>query len=172
MRAASGMSPAAAKNASPRRGAEVHRLSGGEEARRSSVILRDTGPLVALIDRDDPHHRSCVAALELLPAEAFLTTWPCFTEAMYLLGRAGGLRAQEALWSYLADGLAVLHTPEAAEWQRMRVLMRQYGDAPMDLADASLVAAAERMGLRHIFTVDNHFGAYRIHGRQPFEVVP
>lgn len=58
----------------------------------------DTGPLVALIDRDDPHHPRCVAALDRLPPDVLVTSWPCLTEAMYLLGRASGLPAQEALW--------------------------------------------------------------------------
>ena len=136
------------------------------------MTLCDTGPLVALVDRDDPHHVRCVAALRTLPAQPLLTTWPCLTEAMYLLWRAGGVPAQDELWGYLADGLVVLHAPEAQEWARMRVLMQQYQDAPMDLADASLVVAAERLHLRRIFTVDRHFHAYRIDGTHPFDVIP
>ena len=136
------------------------------------MILCDTGPLVALIDRNDPYHPRSVAALRTLPAVPLLTTWPCLVEAMYLLWRVGGLPAQEELWSYLADGLVILHTPEAKEWERMQVLMRQYHDAPMDLADASLVVVAEQQNLRRIFTLDSHFQAYRIHGTSPFEVVP
>jgi len=54
----------------------------------------------------------------------------------------------------------------------MRVLMRQYRDTPMDLADTSLVVAAERLNLRRTFTLDSHFHAYRINGTHPFEVVP
>jgi hypothetical protein len=50
--------------------------------------------------------------------------------------------------------------------------MQQYQDAPMDLADASLVAAAERLQLRRIFTLDRHFYAYRIDEKHPFDVVP
>jgi predicted nucleic acid-binding protein len=136
------------------------------------VTLCDTGPLVALVDHDDPHHARCVDALQRLPAQPLLTTWPCFTEAMYLLWRAGGLPAQDELWGYLADGLVVLHLPEATEWERLRALMQQYHDAPMDLADASLVAAAERLQLRRIFTLDRHFYAYRIDGKYPFDVMP
>ena len=136
------------------------------------MILCDTGPLVALIDRNDPYHTQSVAALRTLPAVPLLTTWPCLVEAMYLLWRVGGLPAQEELWSYLADGLVVLHTPEAKEWERLQVLMRQYHDSPMDLADASLVVVAEQQNLRRIFTLDSHFQAYRIHGTSPFEVVP
>jgi len=47
----------------------------------------------------------------------------------------------------------------------------QYADAPMDLADASLVAVAERSRLRRLFTLDSHFHAYRIDGAASFEVV-
>jgi uncharacterized protein len=136
------------------------------------VTLCDTGPLVALVDQDDAAHARCVAALSTLPASPLLTTWPCFVEAMYLLWRAGGLSAQEELWGYLADGLVVLHTPEPGEWERMRELMRQYHDIPMDLADASLVVVAEQLSLRCIFTLDSDFYAYRVHGTQSFEVVP
>lgn len=135
------------------------------------MILCDTGPLVALIDQDDSFHTRCVTALSTLPAEPLLTTWPCLVEAMYLLWRAGGSPAQEELWGYLADELVVLHTPEAGEWERMRTLMRQYHDAPMDLADASLVVAAERLRLRRIFTLDSHFHAYRIDGTYAFEII-
>ncbi len=129
------------------------------------MILCDTGPLVALVDQDDPHHACCVAALHTLPAQPLLTTWPCLTEAMYLLWRAGGLSAQDEL-------LVVLHVPEAAEWERMRALMQQYHDAPMDFADASLVAAAEHLRLRRIFGLDRHFHAYRIDGTDAFDVIP
>lgn len=136
------------------------------------MTLCDTGPLVALVDQDDSAHARCVTALSTLPVSPLLTTWPCLVEAMYLLWRAGGLPAQEELWGYLADGLVVLHAPEPGEWERMRELMRQYHDTPMDLADASLVVAAEQLNLRRIFTLDSHFYAYRINGTQPFEVVP
>jgi hypothetical protein len=41
--------------------------------------------------------------------------------------------------------------------------MEQYADHPMDLADASLIAAAESLETRKVFTLDeNDFGAYRI----------
>ena len=41
--------------------------------------------------------------------------------------------------------------------------MEQYADHPMDLADASLIVAAETLKTRKIFTVDrNDFTTYRI----------
>ena len=63
------------------------------------MILTDAGPLVALFDDDDPHHRECVAFLKRIPAETLLSTWVCFTEAVYILGTIGGHRYQDLLWS-------------------------------------------------------------------------
>lgn len=134
------------------------------------MTLCDTGPLVALLDRDDPHHGRCTAALHGL--EFLVSTWQCFTEAMHLARRAGGHRAQEALWKYWEDGLLSLHASGEGESARMRELMHQYRDTPMDLADASLVTAAEWLQLRQVFTLDQHFRAYRIHGLHAFEVIP
>jgi uncharacterized protein len=135
------------------------------------VTLCDAGPLVAIINEGDPYHAQCVAALVNIPPGEMMTTWPCVTEAMHLLGRHGGSRAQQALWGYIADGLVRLYDPLGEEWQRMRSLMTQYGDTPMDLADASLVAAAERLGTSRVFTMDQHFRAYRIYGRYAFDVL-
>lgn len=61
------------------------------------MILTDTGPLVALVNRNDPNHRRCLDVTRLLPAEPLVTTWPCFTEAMYLVFQAGGYPAQAEL---------------------------------------------------------------------------
>lgn len=134
------------------------------------MTLCDTGPLVALLDRSDADHTRCVVALRTL--NELRTTWPCLAEAMYLLGQVGGFRAQDQLWGYVADGLVSLHTPTEDEWERIWALMRKYADAPMDLADASLVTAAERLNVRRVFTLDRHFRAYRIADVQAFEVVP
>jgi len=135
------------------------------------VTLTDTGPLVALVDADDDSHSACVSVLPRL-ARPLLTTWPCFTEAMYLVGSLGGFPAQDELWGYLEDGLVEIRESYPTERRRMRVLMRQYRDTPMDLADASLVVTAEVLGVTRIFTIDTDFRVYRIHRKTPFEIVP
>ena len=50
--------------------------------------------------------------------------------------------------------------------------MEQYHDTPMDLADASLVTAAEALNLTRIFTLDTDFYVYRFNNTDVFEVVP
>jgi predicted nucleic acid-binding protein len=133
-------------------------------------VLVDAGPLIALLEPTDRHHARCVAALKEM-TEPLLTVWPAFTEAMYLL--RGSDRSQDALWSMVETGgldFAPLTSDDAPE---MRELMRVYGDQPMDLAGAALVAVAEREGLRQIFTLDRrHFDVYRIGKRARFKILP
>lgn len=65
-----------------------------------------------------------------------------------------------------------MHNPGADERQRARELMGQYQDTPMDLADASRVSLADVTGLKRIFTLDSDFYAYRINGKDAFELIP
>lgn len=91
---------------------------------------------------------------------------------MYLLGQFGGWTRQRSLWQLWIKSTLIIHEASSAEHRRMRVLMEKYKDTPMDLADASLVAAAEQLNLKRIFTLDSDFYVYRINDRDAFEVVP
>jgi predicted nucleic acid-binding protein len=136
------------------------------------MTLTDASPLVALINAKDNNHARCLAVLPALSAP-LITTWPAFTEAMYLLFRYGGYPAQQVLWSYVQDGTLIFHPLGSDEEARMPELMNQYRDRPMDLADASLVAAAEALGITIIFTLDRRdFHIYRLQNSGAFEVVP
>lgn len=135
------------------------------------MILVDTGPLVALIDAGQGEaHTWCAQRYETLP-KPLLTTWCSFTEAMYLLHRIAGWLGQQKLWQFVERQALLLHTPSIPEQQRIRQLMDQYQDVPMDLADASLVAAAEALAIRQVFTLDSDFHIYRLYGQEAFYVV-
>ncbi len=135
------------------------------------VTLTDTGPLVALVDKDDQYHAQATETLKRLPKIPLLRTWPCLTEAMYLLHQSIGYTAQDALWRLIEKGILRLYLPSEDDWRQTRELMAQYEDAPMDLADASLVAAAEALFLTRVFTLDRHFFAYRKMDGNMLEVV-
>jgi predicted nucleic acid-binding protein len=136
------------------------------------MTLCDAGPLVALLDSgQSERHKQCLNALRLVTMP-LVTTWPCFAEAMYLLGRNLGYPGQEALWRMCASGRVVLHESSQDEADRMATLMAQYRDTPMDLADASLVTTAESLSLTRIFTLDHHFYAYRTLDGHALEVLP
>jgi predicted nucleic acid-binding protein len=135
------------------------------------VTLTDAGPLVALIDADEEDHGLCrqvLAQLEL----PLVTTWPAFTEAMYLLCRSRDPAGRQALWRLaLSARLELVDLPPAAI-QRAAKLMERYADLPMDLAEATLVALAEHRDLRRVFSLDRDFRVYSLHGRHHFEVLP
>ena len=134
------------------------------------MVLVDAGPLIALIHADDNHHERCVATLRSLD-EPLGTVWPVFTEAMYLLNFSW--KAQEALWEMLERGVVVLLPVENADLTRIRELMKKYRDLPMDLADAALVAVAEREKIRRVFTLDRRdFDIYRPVKLGRFTILP
>jgi len=97
-----------------------------------------------------------------LPKAPLVTTWACFTEAMYLVESIGGYRFHDRLWRWRRDGRLMLVDVTQIEADRMDVLMAQYANVPMDLADASLVAVAENRGIRRLFTIDSDFYIYRL----------
>lgn len=136
-----------------------------------AVVLIDAGPQVAFLNRNDPSHRRVKEMARRLARTQLVTTWPCFTEAMYLLHRADGHAGQDALWLLATNGVINLHDLTTADQQRMRALMAQYADTPMDLADASLVAAAESLALRRVFTLDDDFYIYRLADGSTLEIV-
>jgi hypothetical protein len=135
------------------------------------VTLTDAGALVALIDKNQPQNargRATFAVLSL----PLLTTWPAFTAVMYLVYQIGGWPLQRNVWRYVEEGTLQIHSSTAAEQERMRQLMEQYRDTPIDLADASLVATAGVLNLQRVFTLDSGFYVYRINNTGMFEVVP
>jgi uncharacterized protein len=135
------------------------------------MTLCDAGPLIAMIDADEPDHRACLAALDDLGLP-LVTTWPAFTEAMYLLGQAGGITGQRALWRLVHTDRLVIADLSRDTAERSALLMDKDADRPMDLADATLVALAEERRQRKIFSLDADFHIYRLRGRQRFDVVP
>lgn len=134
-------------------------------------MLTDAGPLVAIIDADEPDHEACLQVLDDV-APPLATTWPALTEAMYLLGRAGGIEGQRALWRLVQTDRLVVADLSPVAVERSARLMDQYADRPMDLTDATLVAYAEEHGHRIVFTLDSDFCVYRLRGRQRFETIP
>ena len=135
------------------------------------MTLADAGPLAALVDRRDQHHADAVEAADALVGP-MVTTWPCLTEAMYLVGRASGFAGQDRLWDMVDRGTLVVRHSLPAELARMADLMRSYRDLPMDLADASIVTAAEVTQLRRVFTFDAHFRVYVLADGSVLDVVP
>ena len=69
----------------------------------------------------------------------------------------------DRLREFIAGGGLSMWFFDRSALTRAFELMESYADHPMDLADASLVTAAEALGTRRVFTIDrNHFDTYRV----------
>lgn len=136
------------------------------------MILVDTGPLIALFDPKEELHASCRRTLSAVRLP-MVTTLPVLTEAFHIL--APESRGAEALRTFIAEGGMSVHFGSHEEVLRAFELMGAYRDHPMDLADASVIAAAEALGTRKVFTLDrNDFETYRIkrgHRLYPVEII-
>jgi predicted nucleic acid-binding protein len=136
------------------------------------VILIDTGPFVALFDPKDASHQRCRSLLRTL-REPLTTTVPVLTEAFHLLD-PGSLGAKRLGEFVLSGGTSIWFMDQEALGRAVH-LMERYSDHPMDLADASLIAAAESLQTRKVFTLDrNDFSTYRIqqgHRHETVEIV-
>ena len=132
--------------------------------------LIDTGAVLALLDRTDRWHDSCVDAFRQLRLP-LLTTEAVLTELFHLVGDTR--TEMEAAWKFVRSGAVVLGTIEDHELPHVHSLMSRYGDRPMDFADATLVYLARRESLSVILTVDHaDFSTYRIEGKRQFRILP
>jgi hypothetical protein len=132
------------------------------------MILVDTGAWLALADRGDAYH---VRSREFFRTnqEPLITTYPVLVESVHLMIKRIGVEKTLAWMGALtAQGVGVF-TMTADHLPRLNALMRQYGDLPMDLADASLVLLAEELGEGRIVSTDERdFHAYRWKSQHPF----
>lgn len=134
----------------------------------NEIVLWDTGPLVALLDRRDQSHAACTAALEHIGRS--MTTEAVLTEAHFLLRRVP--EAPVRLLELLLGWQVEVFEADLATRLRQAELMTKYANVPMDYADATLVAAAEVLDARSVFTLDRDFLIYRLYDRQPFTAIP
>ena len=121
-------------------------------------VLVDAGPLVALADRSDKHHRRVTAFLRHFE-DRLLTTWPVLAEACHFL--PARIQVEFLRWAD-AGGVGVVELHESAlaalvDWKE------KYLDLPMDLADATLLWVAQQTGVLEILTIDlKDFSVYRL----------
>lgn len=136
------------------------------------MILVDTGPFVALFDPKDEHHSRCKETLGGIK-ESLATTVPVLTEAFHILEphSVGSNRLRD----FIAGRGASVWYFDRSSILRAFELMETYADRPMDLADASLIVAAEELKTCKVFTIDrDDFHTYRVrrgHRHLPVQIV-
>ena len=123
--------------------------------------LIDSGPLLALFNRSDRWHAPTVAWLQANPQVRLHSTWPVLTEVCALLARRIHNAAALDFLQWVQRGAVQLDSP--ADWSLTSVLAicQRFASLPLDLADASIAEAAERLQIRCIVSIDKDFDVYR-----------
>jgi hypothetical protein len=136
------------------------------------ALVCDTGAVYALYDADDRHHLAARQVIEAEPGPRYLPV-VLLAEIDYLLtARLGVDAALDFLRSVESGAFALLDLmPEGLA--RCRELVGQYRDLPLGIADASVVAAAERLRIQRVFTTDErHFRAVKPRPFDHFILLP
>jgi predicted nucleic acid-binding protein len=138
----------------------------------SVAVLVDAGPLYAYIDADDAHHEECLALLAGDPGPLAVPLL-VVAEVAYLAGTRLGPEPEVRFLADLAARAFVTVPVDDDDWLRIAELVARYRDLPLGTVDASIVAAAERLGVTTIATLDRrHFGTVRPVHVTAFELVP
>ena len=135
-----------------------------------ALVVVDTGPLYAVVDRDDADHERCRAILERSDLQLVVPAL-AVAEATYLVGSRLGSRVE----AKFLEGLGTLdiQAPAPDDWARIGQLVTKYENFPLGGTDASVVALAERLDVDTIVTLDRrHFGAIRPKHRKAFKILP
>ncbi len=136
------------------------------------MIVVDTSIIVAYMNAADNYHATVAGWLD--GADDDLATTPLIiAEVDHLVGARGGRAARRALHRDLAAGAYLVEWWPGAIASVVKIAER-YADTGLGLADASLVALAERLGTIDIATLDaRHFRAVRpLAGGKAFRLLP
>ena len=132
----------------------------------STAAWVDTGFLVALFARNDPHHASAVEFLANAQRLELHSLWPVVVEASFFLDTSGKI----ALLSWLERHGVILHDIHIAELPAICATLKKYHDLTPDFTDAALVTLAGIQSINRIITVDvRDFSAYRLPDGRAFE---
>ena len=126
-------------------------------------IIIDSGPLIALFHSGDNHHRNVRDFLGK-HRYRFISTLAVITEVTHFL--SASLPAQMDFFEWVINDGVILIDINLKDMPRIMELAKKYADLPMDFADATLVIAAEKTGIKEIISLDKDFDVYRLPGRE------
>lgn len=136
------------------------------------TALIDSGFFYALLDADDRNHG---AADELMreSREEILLLSSVLPEAAYLIGARLGYPMAIRFVRTLAASHLRFEWVVQSDLTRVAEIMEKYEDARLDLVDCTLMAAAERLDITHIWTFDRRdFGMVVPRHAPSFELLP
>jgi uncharacterized protein len=117
------------------------------------AVLLDSSAVLAAADQSDLNHRAAVAWFGRVN-EPLMICALTLAELDILLQRELGPRATFALLQSIGTGAVKVVAPTMADFARAEQLMRETTEYRPRLADAILVATAERLGITRVAVFD------------------
>jgi hypothetical protein len=117
------------------------------------AVLLDSSAILAAADQSDLNHRAALGWFGRV-GEPLLIGALTLGEVDLLLQRELGLRATLALLESIGSGAVRVVTPTAVDLARAAELLREAVEYHPRLADAVLVATAERLGVTRVAAFD------------------
>ena len=132
-------------------------------------VLLDTGPLVALLSRNDANH---VRARRIFAecAPPFHCCEAVVAEACFLMRKVHAAGPAEVV-ALGARGVYTIAIAAAEHWSNIEALLKKYSNRPVSLADACLIRCAEIQQDGRIATFDGDFTVYRWARNRRFEIL-
>lgn len=136
------------------------------------AILLDGSAILAAADRDDINHAAAVTWFRRAD-EPLLLGALTLGELDVLLQRDLGPAASLALVRTIVDGAVRVVSPTEADLARAVELMTEAAEHRPRLADAAMIALAERLGVRRIATFDRRpIAVFRPRHVRAFDLEP
>lgn len=136
------------------------------------MIVVDTGGLIALLNRNDAHHRR-VRDLYERERRSWVIPWAVLPEVDYLASTRLGVAVARAFAEDVRDGAFVVDEQVGRDMPRACELLERYESMAIGLVDAVVMTQAERRKAKIIVTTDaKHFRAVRLDLEKPPLLVP
>lgn len=117
------------------------------------AVIMDSGAIYALYDAADVHHATVRGVIEF-ERGPFIVPTAILAEVDYLLREYLGVDAELDFLDGIARGFYALETLTDHDVARCQDIIARYRDVDIGLADAAVMATAERLGIFRILTVD------------------
>jgi predicted nucleic acid-binding protein len=135
---------------------------------RAGVLL-DTGPLVALLSKNDVNH-SRARRIFSECAPPFRCCEAVVAEACFLMRKVHSAGAAEVV-SLGARGVFTIAIAAEEHWTSIEALLKKYTDRPISLADACLIRCAEIYREPRLATFDSDFKVYKWRRNRAFDLL-
>lgn len=134
------------------------------------TLVCDTSVLFAALDPRERWHDTCT---ELLDRSAVVIPAAVLVEVDWLARSRTLHDATGRLLASVLDRSVALVDLDESDYERARMLLRQYADLPLEFVDAAVVAVAERLEQTRVATLDHrHFSVVKPLHCERFTLVP